>query len=411
MTYLSIFEKIKVLCDIFLDYKVVLAFTLLLLIFTILYSIKKLDSKKYIILMLISLVLAFSISIISNYSVLTNTFDNFSTIFFRNIYFPSIYVYIGILVITFIVFITSIFNMMMKKVYKVINTSMFIINNILFVIILNIIAQSKVDIFSVNSLYTNTRLVTVLEISMSLCVVWVIALIVSYTTDCICDRISYRKIYNKSSSKIVTDMEKNINNDLELDTNMELLNQEFVSPSNDEYTDVSDISDNEEKSYVNAMENINNDNGISENNISFNDILNGNIPVTYYDNDIVSNEYELIDPEKIYEEKYNSSKESDTLSLNDLVSDKENIISYSNDLINDNESTANYGNDLISDKENKTNYSTEDYKMAIKMLNELKIYSNKANISVDDVVALSLVNNYSIDDCLKLKNILESNLN
>ena len=32
-------------------------------------------------------------------------------------------------------------------------------------------------------------------------------------------------------------------------------------------------------------------------------------------------------------------------------------------------------------------------------------------ITVDDAVAISLISNYSIDDCLKFKDILESNLN
>ena len=32
-------------------------------------------------------------------------------------------------------------------------------------------------------------------------------------------------------------------------------------------------------------------------------------------------------------------------------------------------------------------------------------------IKIDDAVAISLIKNYSVDDCLKFKNILENNLN
>ena len=47
----------------------------------------------------------------------------------------------------------------------------------------------------------------------------------------------------------------------------------------------------------------------------------------------------------------------------------------------------------------------------VEMLKEIKNSSNKSNISVDDAVTMSLIGNYSIDDCVKFKEILESNLN
>ena len=45
------------------------------------------------------------------------------------------------------------------------------------------------------------------------------------------------------------------------------------------------------------------------------------------------------------------------------------------------------------------------------MLKALKIHASGSNISVDDAVTISLISNYSIDDCVKFKEILESNLN
>lgn len=45
------------------------------------------------------------------------------------------------------------------------------------------------------------------------------------------------------------------------------------------------------------------------------------------------------------------------------------------------------------------------------MLTKLKDFTNSNNVSIDDAVTISLINNYSIDDCLKFKEILESNLN
>ena len=99
MKYLSLLEKLKVLLDMLLSFKFILIFVIIMLILTILYLFKKISNKKYIIFMSLSIIVTFIISIIKNYKILSNTFDNFATIFFSGIYFPSIYVYIGILFI------------------------------------------------------------------------------------------------------------------------------------------------------------------------------------------------------------------------------------------------------------------------------------------------------------------------
>ena len=65
--------------------------------------------------------------------------------------------------------------------------------------------------------------------------------------------------------------------------------------------------------------------------------------------------------------------------------------------------------DIITNSDN--DYTIDDYKKISKMLKALKIHASGSNISVDDAVTISLISNYSIDDCVKFKEILESNLN
>ena len=64
---------------------------------------------------------------------------------------------------------------------------------------------------------------------------------------------------------------------------------------------------------------------------------------------------------------------------------------------------------LIDDniKEEVNNYTVNDYKKIIEMLNKIKKQGN-SNISVDNIVALSLINNYDIDECLRFKDILNT---
>jgi len=118
MTYLSVIDKIKILFSMIFDFKGIFVFSILMIIFTILYLLKKLSTKRYTIAMALSVILVILISVFTNVKVLSNTFDNFMTIFFTGIYFPSIYLYISTLVIVFASFLFSIINVRIRKVYK-----------------------------------------------------------------------------------------------------------------------------------------------------------------------------------------------------------------------------------------------------------------------------------------------------
>ena len=435
MTYLSIIEKLRILLDMLLDFKFILIFVILLLLLTFLYAIRRINRKKYALMMLSTFILLFAISIISNYKVLANTFDNFTTIFFGNIYFPSIYVYIGVLVICFITFITSILNTMLKKTYKIINSIMFVCNNILLIIVLNIIAKNKIDIFSVSSLYTNNNLVAILEISMNLFILWVLSLIIVYTTNCICDRIVVKKhvvVDNNVSSTL------EVFNDINEDINV---NNDSINVSKDEVViDTVDLNENSDVTPDTlVIEDIKEDYSTT-----FEDILNGNIEVVYYQNDNTCNdlEYSIVNPQEIYENKYNyqvENKSKNDTSFQDIVKNIEDntikeqdksfekkrlvedrliINTVSLDDLNKDDTIEEVKNnknidtikeDIITNSDN--DYTIDDYKKISKMLKALKIHASGSNISVDDAVTISLISNYSIDDCVKFKEILESNLN
>lgn len=225
MTYLSILEKFKILFETLLDFKIILIFTGLLIILTILYLIKKLSGKRYTKCIILSLIISLLISILDNQKALSNTFDDFTTLFFRNIYFPSVYVYLSIIIILLISTVVTLLNKNTKKVYKVINSLVFILNSILFILILNIIAKNKIDVFSISSLYTNTPLVVTLEITTGLFLLWIALLIIAYTTNCIIDRMVNRKTtikemltntnnYIPTEANIISAIEPNINNQI-----------------------------------------------------------------------------------------------------------------------------------------------------------------------------------------------------
>jgi len=437
MTYLSMFEKFKILFDSILDYKFILVFIISIVFLTILYMIKKINVKKYITMIMVSFILVFGIIVIGDYDVLSNTFDDFATIFFGNIYFPSIYVYISVLVISFIAFIVSVLNIMIKKIYKVLNSIMFVVNNILFVIVLNIVAKNKIDVFSVNSLYTDTSLVAILELSMGLFILWVLSLLAVYITNVICDRILSKKVVKNDVEEEVFNPVLEVSNDIDCDT---ILDSEPDYITYNEPLVVESMSSCNSDILIKEIVNENQNDSINvEPKITFNDILNGGVPVSYYDN----NENDFIDTKVNYDvvEKNNISFNDVNLLLDNNIDnrleisveektllEKEKICEERlvlntvslNDLINEevsvNEAKVEDTNiveviEPSDKKESKNIYTIDDYKKFIKMLNEVKNYSNGLNVNVADAVAISLISNYSVDDCMMFKNILENNLN
>lgn len=468
MTYLSVIEKFKILFDMLLKFKLVFIFAILILLITFVYMFKRISSRKYMLIVSVLMILMFGISIVSNYKILMDTFDNFSTIFFRNIYFPSIYVYIGILVFNFVVFITSVLSAKKKKIYKVINTINFILNNILFAIVLNIIAKNKIDIFSMSSLYTNTSLVAILELSIGTFAVWLFCLLVIYITNVICDRIMIKKkAKNKVETKeVVTEIVANTDKAVEDNKDDKKSTDKVLIPNGNVVMAVNPntvVIDNKNKKKENKKKK-------KSVGITFDDILNGRVPVTYYDNNVSSDSsYNIVNPQKMYEESYNvwlndiSSKSNiqdiiDDIKIEDNTSNIENTSSVEEPIIDnyfteevvpledkmvetidsslednvtksdnislientsDTKEEVEQGedvtlNDLIDVKENKAeennNYTVEDYKKFAKMLSSLKSYTDTSNISVDDAIAISLINDYSIDDCVMFKDMLKSSL-
>lgn len=459
MSYLSIVEKFKILFDMILDVKFIFIFLGVLVIATFLYLIKKIDNRKYIMIITLSLLLILGIDIVINYKELAEVFDNFMTIFFSNIYFPSVYVYVGTLLIVAIAFVTSMFNKMLNKIYKIINGITFVMNNILLVIILNIIAKNKIDVFTPNELYTNINLVAVLEISIGLFVLWVLSLIVVYTTSVICDRIG-----NKRREFVTCDINSDVEGiDITKDTssyNNVLTPVEAVSEVKEPSIVTYEIeSNNVEPEVIEEVSNVDTNVGtddVKENNsnvVTFDDILNGRIPVNYYENVLSVDEHDIVNPQEVFENKYKEYKEKSNIeSFQDIVNDvnedkvviiknnkaKDNLrintvtldsLEDKNDIVDTMVTSESSGNENISEVTNeldntgkidvvtsnekirKDSYSLDDYKKFITMLGELKDFTNSNNVSIDDAVTISLINNYSIDDCLKFKEILESNLN
>lgn len=385
MTYMTILEKMQILINNILNYKMVLVLAIALFIFTLFYIIKVINKKQYVLSMIMSFVVILGFTIGDNYSVLSNTFDKFMTTIFENVYFPSIYVYIASILIIFISLIISILNIKIKNIYRIINGIAFIFNGILLVLVLSIVSSSEIDVFSISSLYTDKNLLAILEISIVSFILWIVSLCVVYITNCLYIRFTKeKKVLPVVENELVLTNEKinNLNTD-KIDVNLDntvVPELVLVEDKPVEYIDVRKISVKYDT--VSIVEN-----AVATNTTSSvtNNATNNNQGFSYIFSDYSSEVFNEID------NRLNGLSEV----INQGIVDTKDNASM---------------NDMV-DAVNKIEYTIDDYKKFVLMLEEIKAKSSKSNLSIDDAMMLNLVNNYSLDDCIRFREILKSNLN
>lgn len=117
------------------------------------------------------------IFIVTKYmKVIPTLVDNLINQIFLTLYFPSIGVYMFLLIIVNIGFIYTLIKNIHKS-YKILTGIISIILDLLFIIIINIILENKIDITSEITLYTNSNLLVLLELSTALFVSWILLII------------------------------------------------------------------------------------------------------------------------------------------------------------------------------------------------------------------------------------------
>ena len=385
MTYMTILEKMQILINNILNHKMVLVLAIALFIFTLFYIIKVINKKQYVLSMIMSFVVILGFTIGDNYSVLSNTFDKFMTTIFENVYFPSIYVYIASILIIFISLIISILNIKIRNIYRIINGIAFIFNGILLVLVLSIVSSSEIDVFSISSLYTDKNLLAILEISIVSFILWIVSLCVVYITNCLYIRFTKeKKVLPVVENELVLTNEKinNLNTD-KIDVNLDntvVPELVLVEDKPVEYIDVREIPVKYDT--VSIVEN-----AVATNTTSSvtNNATNNNQGFSYIFSDYSSEVFNGID------NRLNGLSEV----INQGIVDTKDNASM---------------NDMV-DAVNKIEYTIDDYKKFVLMLEEIKAKSSKSNLSIDDAMMLNLVNNYSLDDCIRFREILKSNLN
>lgn len=227
MVEFSLFEKIKTVFDLMVAsplFLILLFGVILMVVDTIYISKKDPKTKKVYIIISLLVVLLFMYSYLDS---LTNIFDTIAKNIVAIIYFPTVLEYVATLVLSLIILAVSIFSNKMKKIVKRINIFFFTINTFLFFLILDQLTGSTVDLTNKVSIYTNSNLMVLLELSLFVFIIWIIGLTIYKII---------RLITPREKPVEVTNLETNFYNEPVLPNNFEdLKNKELIPEPKVEY--------------------------------------------------------------------------------------------------------------------------------------------------------------------------------
>ena len=395
MKYTNILEKLLCLFNIVKTSYIDIIFLLVVVISLILLFRKKISSRVCYIINVISSLVLLGVVIYNNIDKLSSTIDSIVDFTFTNIYFPSIYVYLIVLIVTNVFCILSLLRKRMEKKYKIINGSVMLVINFILAIILDIVASDSVDLFKKESMFANTNLVMMMELSVNIFLVWCAINLIMYVADCIADRILITrnaKVLNKGA------------------VNMNVLTETINTESlEEEYTDVS-VPREEVKNKFIPVNTVSVDNYVDVNENKF-------IPnVNMINNNMMDNGFDLssLIPKKNELKTIVDMNSIDYVSnTNVVLEDNVNYLGNASMLTNTNEIfNSIINNDLPfiikEEKNEKDTYTLNDYRIFNKILKDIKEHNDGSRISIDKNLEYRLITKYSVETYDMFKRMLKN---
>lgn len=179
MIQMSFSEKLKVLVDVSSSSGICIASIFLLIFMATLFlttnrknakSSKKLYASIYILLLIVVFIVY--------HDSLSTMFDYMMNNFFIVFYFPNLAIYLAAIIATNIILLATIFNFREDKILKYLNTTIYCMIHYLLVLILNVVAKNKLDVFDQTSIYKNTDASAIISLTSTIFIVWIIFIII-----------------------------------------------------------------------------------------------------------------------------------------------------------------------------------------------------------------------------------------
>lgn len=174
MTKMSFTDKLGVLLNVINSSKeyILIFFVLLFIGYVILSTNNKKSKKMKNVFLMIYLFIIGSI-IYMYHTNLSNMFDYMMNNLFIVIYFPNLAVYLAAIITTNIIMWISIFSNKTPNFIKNINVALYSMITYLLILILNVIKENKLDVFTQSSIYGNATAQALIELSSILFIIWI----------------------------------------------------------------------------------------------------------------------------------------------------------------------------------------------------------------------------------------------
>ncbi len=169
MENLTILERLQTLVDVIFSspfFIILFSFMVLTIITFTVYDATKSKASK--IILSISYAFTLSFLLIKYGKLILELFDTFIDQVFMAIYFPNLITYVCMVVIMSLFMIITIISKKVKKFIKVSTIFVFSIIEFLFILTIDLISKSNINLFDKTILYSNQTLMILIQSSMAI---------------------------------------------------------------------------------------------------------------------------------------------------------------------------------------------------------------------------------------------------
>lgn len=177
MTKMTLGKELKILFDTIINNKLSIIMLIFLIFLAYIYISTNKKNAKITKKLSIGLYLFLFLFIIIAYnSQIFDFLDYMMNNFFIMIYFPNLAIYFAAIVISNIIVLVSIFNKKIDKLIKNINIVVYTIISFIFLLLVGVIVDKDLNIYSQKSIYGSTSAHALISLSAIIFVTWIIFL-------------------------------------------------------------------------------------------------------------------------------------------------------------------------------------------------------------------------------------------
>ena len=179
MTHKNVLDRISVMVDVISSSPILIGLVVLFVLISILFmTTNKQNAKKTKIIYSIIYLLCIGGIIFFYHSSLLDLFDYLMNHLFIFFYFPNLAAYFLGIIITNVILWRTVFKDTQEKALKIINSIIYCLLHYLFILILNVIVVNDLDVFSDISIHQNTEANSLIGLSSTIFVVWILFILI-----------------------------------------------------------------------------------------------------------------------------------------------------------------------------------------------------------------------------------------